>query len=421
MLVGRRYRLEWRPEQASYAERVAGICRVVWNAALEQRQAAAKGHHSPRPTYASQCRELATAKATEPWLAEAPSHCLQQTLRDLDRGCRQHGVWHVHWRSKRRDRPSFRFPDATQIGLVRRLRRHHGEVRLPKLGLVRFRWSQPLGGTIRNVTLQRDGQHWFIAFCVEDGLVEAGPNGLGPVGIDRGVVVPVATSDGECFGDVGMGPGEQRHLRTLQRRLARSRRGSNRRRRTVRAIARVFERVRHRRLDFCHQTAHRLTTSHGLVVVEDLRVQSMTASARGTVANPGTHVRQKAGLNRSILDKAWGQLRTVLEWHGRKHGCRVIAVPAAFTSQTCSVCWHCAAESRESQADFRCMGCGHQANADMNAACTILALGLRASGRGGQGMRPPLKRQPPTREVAMLPPERESPGFSHGEEVKCPW
>src|SRR4051812_43704446 len=102
MLVGRRYRLYLEPEQTAYAERVAGACRVVWNAALEQRQAAAKQPHPQRPTYASQCRELAEAKATESWLAEAPSHCLQQTLRDLDRACRQHGVWRVRWRSKRR-------------------------------------------------------------------------------------------------------------------------------------------------------------------------------------------------------------------------------------------------------------------------------------------------------------------------------
>jgi IS605 OrfB family transposase len=400
MLVGRRYRLEWDAEQATYTERIGGICRAVWNAALEQRRAAAKQHQSERPTYASQCRELAEAKATEPWLAEAPSHCLQQTLRDLDRACRQHGVWRVGWRGKRHWEPACRFPDARQIGEVRRLARHMGEVRLPKFGAVRFRWSRPLGGTVRNVTLQRSGRHWFIAFCVEDGVVEIAPNGHPPVGIDRGVVVPVATSDGQCFDGVGIRPGEQWRLRRLQRRLARQRKGSNRRRRTVRAITRLHERVRNRRLDFCHQTAHALTTEHGLVVLEELRVKNLTASARGTVEQPGRNVRQKAGLNRSILDKSWGQLRTSLEWHGHKNGCSVVAVPAAYTSQTCSVCGQLAAESRESQADFCCVACGHQDNADVNAARVILAAGLAASGRGGLGVGPPMKRQPPDREVA---------------------
>src|SRR5262252_5739693 len=178
MLIGRRYRLNLSTEQVAYAERVGGICRAVWNAALEQRQAAAQlnrhrtAERAVRPNYTSQCRELAEAKGTEPWLSEAPSHCLQQTLRDLDKACRQHGVWRVHWRSKRRWESSFRFPEPLEAGEVRRLGRHVGEVRLPKFGPVRFRWSQPLGGSVRNVTVQRAGWHWYMSLCVEDGVVE---------------------------------------------------------------------------------------------------------------------------------------------------------------------------------------------------------------------------------------------------------
>ena len=306
MLVGRRYRLELEVEQSAYAERVAGVCRVVWNAALEQRRTAARlnrGRTEDRavwPSFASQCRELAEAKQTEAWLAEPPSHCLQQTLRDLDKACRAHGAWGVHFRARYRWEPSFRFPDAQQIGDVQRLGRHVGEVKLPKLGRVRFRFSRDLGGDVRNVTVQRDGRHWYVTFCIEDHHAAPAANGLPPVGIDRGVAVPVATSDGQCFDGVGMRPGEQRRVRHLQRRLARQRKGSNRRRRTVRAIGQVYARVRNRRTDFCHQTAHRLTTEHGMVVVEDLRVRAMTASARGSIEQPGTNVRQKAGLNRSI-------------------------------------------------------------------------------------------------------------------------
>lgn len=388
MLAGRRYRLVLDPEQAAYAERVAAACRAVWNAALEQRQVAAqlnRGRTDDRkryPTYASQCRELAESKATELWLAEAPNPCLQQTLRDLDRACRQHGVWRIGWRSKRRSAPSFRFPDHNRIGPVQRLGRHVGEVRLPKLGSVRFRWSRPLGGTVRNATLMRDGQHWYISFCVEDGVVEVLPNGLPPVGIDRGVVLPLATSEGQCFDFAGFRSTEERRLTRLQCRLARQQKGSSRRKRTLAAIGRLHQRARRRRDDFCHQTAHHLTTCHGLVVVEDLCVKTMTVSARGTVEQPGSHVRQKAGLNRAILDKSWGRLRLALKWHGRKNGCAVVSVPAAYTSQTCSTCGHVAAESRESQADFVCIACGHRANADVNAAKVILAAGLAVTARG---------------------------------------
>jgi transposase len=286
MLVGRHYRLNLDAEQTAYCELVASICRAVWNLCLDQRQAddqlaTGLGRTSRwRVKYVSQARELAELKRSEPWLSAAPSHCLQQTLRDLDTACRAHGPWGVHFRARSRWKPSFRFPDAQQIGDVQRLGRHVGEVRLPKLGAVRFRWSRPLGGSVRNVTVQRHGRHWYITFCVEDYLAQPASNGLPPVGIDRGVVVPVATSDGQCFDGAGLRPGEQRRLRHLQRRLAHQKQGSNRRRRTVQAIGRVYERAGHRRADFCQQTAHTLTTEHGLVVVEDLRVKNMTASPR---------------------------------------------------------------------------------------------------------------------------------------------
>ncbi len=109
---------------------------------------------------------------------------------------------------------------------MRRLNRRWGEVRLPKLGTVRFRCSRDLGGEVRNVTIKRDGPRWYISFCVEDHLAELAPNGLPAVGIDRGVAVPVATSDGEFFTGVGLRPGEKRHLRHLQRRLARQKKAA---------------------------------------------------------------------------------------------------------------------------------------------------------------------------------------------------
>src|SRR5437016_4544587 len=117
MLVSRRYRLELDGEQSAYARRIVDTCRVVWNAALEQRRAAAQLNrqrttdHQRWPTFPGQSAELTVAKRTEGWLAEASANCLQQTLRDLDRACLQHTVWGVHFRSKRRSLESFRFSD----------------------------------------------------------------------------------------------------------------------------------------------------------------------------------------------------------------------------------------------------------------------------------------------------------------------
>lgn len=121
----------------------------------------------------------------------------------------------------------------------------------------------------------------------------------------------------------------------------------------------------------------------------------MTASAKGTVAEPGRKVRQKSGLNRSILAKGWGAFLLKLEHAARYHGTAVAKVNPAYTSQTCNACGHVAPESRESQARFRCVTCGYQAHADVNAARNILAAGLAVTGRGDLAVGQSAKRQPP--------------------------
>ncbi|MCW3818244.1 transposase [Micromonospora sp. DR5-3] len=404
MLTGRRYLLALTGEQAVYAEQVGAVCRAVWNTALEQRRAYRR--RGGFIGYDEQARQMAEAKKDPDcaWLADVPSHTLQQTLRDMERACKTHGTWKVRWRSKTRTAPSFRFPDPKQIG-VRRLNRRWGEVRLPRFGSVRFRWTRPLGGTIRNATVSRDGGRWYISFCVEDGVAEAAPNGKPPVGVDRGVAVAVATSDGDLDDRAFVTPGEAARLKRLQQRLSRSlrvhgrNRGSKRRDATRAQLGRLNARIRARRADFAAQTAVRLVREHGMVAVEGLRIKNMTVSAKGTVEQPGRNVKAKAGLNRAILAKGWGGFLLKLEHAARYHGAKIEKVNPAYTSQTCNACKHVAAESRESQAVFRCVACGHQDHADVNAAKNILAAGLAVTGRGDLAEGQSVKRQP-TRRLA---------------------
>jgi transposase len=133
-----------------------------------------------------------------------------------------------------------------------------------------------------------------------------------------------------------------------------------------------------RRKDWVEKTTTGLAQRFDVIRVENLNVKGMTRSARGTVENPGRNVAQKAGLNRGILKSGWGMLVTRLE---QKAPGRVEKVKAAYTSQTCNACKHIAAESRKNQATFVCVACGHQANADVNAARNIAA-GHAVTARG---------------------------------------
>jgi putative transposase len=134
--------------------------------------------------------------------------------------------------------------------------------------------------------------------------------------------------------------------------------------------------------DWAEKASTDLARRFDLIRVEDLKIGSMTRSARGTIAKPGRNVRAKAGLNRQILASGWGLLVRRLE---DKAPGRVEKINPAFSSQRCSACGHVDPKSRESQAAFRCTACRYACNADVNAARNIAA-GHAVTARG----RPPL-------------------------------
>jgi putative transposase len=393
MLTGRRYRLKLTTAQAARCEEFGNICRAVWNTALEQRREYRR--RGAWMNYNEQAGELADAKTEHDWLKTAPSHILQQALKDLDRACRDHGTFRVKWRGKQRWNPSLRFPMGKLIE-VERLNKRWGRAKLPKLGWVRLRMTRRLGGAVRSATVSRDGRDWFVSFLVDDGATtpqrHAAPHS--GVGVDRGVAAAVATSDGTLIDRDFVLPGADERYRGLQQKLSRQKRGSANREKTLGTMRRLKRRERDRRADFCSQVAAELTEGNALVVLEDLRTRNMTRSASGTAEEPGRNVAQKSGLNRAILDKGWHKLELALRNAARYTGSEIVKVPAAYTSQTCAVCRAVDPESRESQAVFRCTQCGHTAHADVNAAKNILAAGRAVTACGDLAVRRSVKQEP---------------------------
>jgi putative transposase len=278
---------------------------------------------------------------------------------------------------------------ALRPGEVRRLNRHWGEVAVPKLGWVRFRWSRPVPDAKSfRVTCDRAGR-WHLAFAAIPPAIPAPGTGE-VVGVDRGVAVAAALSTGELLAAPTLRPPEQRRLRRLERRLARAKRGSTRRQRVKLAIAKLTARAADRRRNWVEQTSTDLARRFDVIRVEDLDVRAMTSSATGTVERPGRNVRQKAGLNRGILAQGWARLVSRLE---QKAPGRVERIPAASTSQRCSVCGHVAAESRKRQALFVCVACAWTGNADVNATRNIAA-GRAVAARGGVRVAGPVNREP---------------------------
>ncbi|WP_260327969.1 transposase [Streptomyces sp. Ag109_O5-1] len=248
---------------------------------------------------------------------------------------------------------------------------------MPGCGWVRFRLSAkgkgawlPVAKTFR--VTYRNGQ-WHIAFAVIPDPTPAPGTGE-VIGIDRGVRITAALSDGRKLNSPQLTVRERARIRKHERRAPRAPKGSARKTAAYAKVAGLKAREVNRRRDWCEKTSTMLARSYDLVRFEKLNIKSMTRSAKGTAEQPGRNVRQKAGLNRAILAQGWGLLRRRTE---QKAPGLVEDVPAPYTSLRCSACGWIEKKSRKSQADFVCVSCGFTCNADENASINV------AAGQGG--------------------------------------
>ena len=383
ILKAYKFRLKATPEQAGQFSQIAGACRVVWNVCLRQRVDA---YANLRKSLfaSSQIPEVTTLRKEYDWLEAAPSQVLQQKVRDLDTAYKnffEHRADFPERKKKGKAADSFRFPQGFRIDNRR--------VFLPKIGWVGFFKSQDIAGTPRNVTVSRKGKHWFVSICCE--VEQAAAEGQSKaVGIDMGIAKLCTMSDGTIVENPDVFKKHKKKLAKLQRRLAKKKKFSGRFRKVKAKINVLHIKIANARNDNIHKTTTSIAKNHGLVVIEDLRVKDMSKSAKGDKEKPGKNVRQKSGLNRSILDAGWGAFRRQLEYKLAWAGGFLIAVDPKNTSRRCPACGHTAKENRITQSDFICVACGHTDDADVNAAVNILRAGHARLARGEIGAVRPL-------------------------------
>ena len=225
-------------------------------------------------------------------------------------------------------------------------------------------------------------------------------SGDGAIGLDRGCVHTLTSSDGTSMDMPKPSKAELKRLKYLQRRLARQDRtnearggrtakfASKRRQKTLNQFNALQGRIVRRRNDWIEKTTTRLARENILIAMEDLDVQAMTRKPKPKPdpAKPGQYLhngaKAKAGLDRSILSNCWGHTLKRLNDKTAANGGKLVIVPAVYTSQTCHKCGHVAKGNRESQAVFHCVKCGYKANADVNAAENILSRALNQTGGG---------------------------------------
>ncbi len=110
-------------------------------------------------------------------------------------------------------------------------------------------------------------------------------------------------------------------------------------------------------------------------MLEDLKVANMSKSAKGTIEEPGTNVKAKSGLNKSILDQGWAEFKRQLDYKLEWLGGLLVLVDPKNTSRCCPECGHTSKDNRTTQADFACVECGYRENADFVGALNVLRAG----------------------------------------------
>ena len=375
------YRFELKPngEQQRLMRRFAGSCRHVYNKALALQQ---ERHEAGEKKlgYAALCKSLTEWKAQPEtlWLNETPSQALQQSLKNLERA-------YKNFFEKRADFPrfkkkghsdSFRYPQGIKLD------QGNSRVFLPKLGWLRYRNSRDVLGEVKNVTVSQSGGKWFISIQTEREVDQPLPNGEA-VGIDMGIARFATLSDGSHIEPLNSFKKHQQRLARYQRAMSRKVKFSNNWKKAKAQVQRVHTRIANARKDFLHKASCQISQNHAMIAIEDLQVRNMSKSAKGNSEQHGKMVKQKSGLNRSILDQGWSEFRRQLEYKSAWNGGFVIAVPPQYTSQTCPCCGHVSKDNRQTQARFECIECGFEENADLVGAINVLARGHRVLRRAG--------------------------------------
>lgn len=429
--------LDPNSEQLAALERHGGAARVAYNWALQEKRAVHQAynlhlaeltyttyaHLTPDAALAAAKKDLAAAKlyriptanslsakftrwrgdeqtmtpGIAPWWRGINRHAFIAGMRNADdawtnwldslAGRRKgRAMGYPRWKKKGRSRPSFAiFHDVKHPSIRVEDPRH---LRIPNIGVVhltsnlrrlwrRLRTQQAI---IQSVRISRHGKRWIASVLVKETIPEPRTtrrqHAAGTVGVDLGVKHLATLSTGEHIPN-------PRHLRTAARRLtkaqralSRTQRGSANRTKAARRVADLHAQLAERRQAYLHQVTKRLTTGWETVALEDLGVAGMTRSAKGTLDKPGRNVRQKAGLNREILDASFAEFRRQVTYKADWYGSHLALVNRfAPSSKTCSGCGAILATLTLSDRTFTCPDCGLVLDRDHNAARNIATLG----------------------------------------------
>jgi putative transposase len=356
-----RYRCYPTPSQRQTLARTFGCARFVYNWALRLRSDTyrQRGEHVFYSDTSAALTHLKRAEATA-FLNEVSCVPVQQALRHLDKAFRHFFEGRAKYPTfkKKRGRQSAEYTTSAFTWDDSALRLARMNEALP------IRWSRPLpkGAKPTTITVTKDtAGRYFVSFLVEEDFT-ALPVTPQTVGIDLGLHDTVTLSTGEKVGNEKFFSTGEKRLATLQRRLARKRRGSKNREKAKLAVAKVHARIADRRQDFLHKLTTRLIHENQVLCVESLAVKNLL---------------KNHSLAKAIADVGWGELIRQLQYKAAWYGRAVVAIDKWYpSSKRCYDCGHVLDSLILDVRQWSCPECGGFHDRDVNAALNIQAAGL---------------------------------------------
>lgn len=361
MIVRKAYQFRLRPtkKQARLLEQYLNGCRWLYNELLSQRKVAYEELDLSLTKY-QQLMFLPELKLEKPELDQIHSQVLQNVVDRLDKAFQ--GFFR---RCKAGEKPgfprfrgmhrynSFCFPQSG-FALVGKA------VRLSKIGTIRIKLHRPIEGEVKTCTLKKNPSgSWDVTFSCEVDVQPLSPREQA-VGIDLGLTTFAVLSNGKEIQNPKFFQRSEKSLAKAQKKLSKAEKGTQERQKQGKVVAKIHERIRNQRKDFCHQQSRQIIDQYQYICIEDLNIKQMT---EGSI------------LAKNIHDASWNQFYNYLTYKAEEAGRKLGVVNPAYTSQTCSRCGTIEAK-RLSERKHHCTRCGYEATRDYNAPQNILALGL---------------------------------------------
>ncbi|MGH1395294.1 MAG: RNA-guided endonuclease InsQ/TnpB family protein [Trichormus sp.] len=359
-------------EQVQVLAQHFGCARWWWNYGLNQciETYKATGKGLSQSGLNSLLPKLKKEKETE-WLGDCYSQVLQSVSLNLSRA-------YQNFFEGRAKYPRFKSKHHRQsIQYPQKVKQVNEALKFPgKLGVVKAKIHRPLDGIIKTVTVSKcpSGKYYASVLMEYDCDCPESKNEGKVVGIDLGIKDFAITYDGSKvhkYSNPKYLSKYEKKLAVKQRIAARKNKGSNRRRKANKIVARVYEQVSNVRQDYLHKLSRKIVDNNQVVVVENLNVKGMVLNHK---------------LAKAISDISWGTFVNFLSYKCEKYGKVLLEIDRWFpSSKLCSNCHYQVGELPLDVRVWTCPSCGTHHDRDGNAAINIRAEGIRMLSSSGTG------------------------------------